>query len=237
MTRSDDRNAWLDQQAEAREEAEMDAWYEQQGKEHDEQMEYWEKCYREEVITTMQDEFNKKIQCALEYTADTCGWIRGGTRVLDSDDDMIFIKRCLVNLTNFDIDFNGPEIEFYNVVMSGSDIISMNDIATTNNMMIFMEKYFEDLDDKCYDFIKDVSLRKDAFYNKQMGSEYIMVRYVPKWKLTAEKDEERRDEDLWEQHCDREREIERLWDLQDYKEEEIRQEQIRLGQIEDVCKI
>lgn len=53
-----------------------------------------------------------------------------------------------------------------------------------------------------------------------------MIRYVPKWKLTAEKDEERREEELWIQETDRQREIDRRWDILSYEEEEIRQEKI-----------
>lgn len=200
----------------ALEEEEMDVWYEQQDKEQNEMQEYWAKCYYEEVTTTMQEEFSKKIQEALEYTAETGQMIRDESRVLDSDDDMIFIKKCLVNVENFDIDFNGPEIEYFNVIMSCSDIISMNDVATTTNMMEFMEKYFENLDEECYTFIKEVSLRKDASYNKQCGHNYIMIRYVPKWKLTAEKDE---DERLWKRECDREDEIDRRWFELDVKNE------------------
>jgi len=221
------RNAYLDQRAEACEEMEYEEEkitkeeneMEQQDKEQNEMQEHWAKCYYEKVTTTMQEEFSKKIQEALEETYETYGCVPGGTRVLGSDDDMIFIKKCLVNVENFDIDFNGPEIEYYNVIMSCSDIISMNDIATTTNMMEFMEKYFENLDEECYTFIKEVSLRKDASYNKQMGSNYIMIRYVPKWKLTAEKDE---DERLWKHECDREDEIDRLWFIQDVKREEER---------------
>lgn len=239
MSRNDDyRNAYLDQRAEAceaeieyeeekitKEEEEMDRYYEEQ----DEMQEHWTKCYYEEITTNMQNEFSKKIQEALEDTASTCGWIRGGTRVLDSDDDMIFIKKCLVNVENFDIDFNGPEIEYYNVIMSCSDIISMNDVATTTNMMEFMEKYFDNLDEECYTFITEVSLRKDASYNKQVGSDYIMIRYVPKWKLTSEKDE---DERLWKHECDREDEIDRLWFIEDVKEEEkrIKRENINISE-------
>lgn len=219
------RNAMLDEQAEHNEQLQMEAWYEQQEEENNAEMEHWGKCYEEEVKTTMQDEFNKKIQEMLEYTSDTCGYIRDNTQIIGDDDDVILIKKCLVNLKQFDIDFNGPYIEYYTVIMSGMDIISMNDIPTTNNMMIFMEKYFEELDDKCYDFIKDVSMRKDAFYDKQCGSDYIMIRYVPKWKLTAEKDENRRDDEAWIQQCDREHEIERLWDIQDFKQ--FKQEEIR----------
>lgn len=216
------RNAYCDERAQAREEEreenEMEMWYEQQDKEQNEMQEHWAKCYYEEITTTMQEEFSKKIQEALEYTAET-GQFHDGTRVLDSDDDIIFIKKCLVNVENFDIDFNGPEIEYFNVIMSGSDIISMNDIATTTNMMEFMDKYFENLDEECYTFIKEVSLRNDASYNKQIGSNYIMIRYIPKWKLTAEKDEDKR---LWKQQCDREDEIDRLWFIEDVKEEEER---------------
>lgn len=227
MSREHNRNAYLDERAEHNEQLEMETWYEQQEKEHNAEMEHWGNYYEEEVKTTMQEEFNKKIQCLLEYTIETCGYICDYTQVMNSDDDVIFIKKCLVNLEDFDIDFNGPDIEYYIVVMSGTDIISMNDIATTSNMMNFMEKYFEELDDNCYDFIKDVSMRKDASYSKQCGSDYIMVRYVPKWKLTAEIYEEKQDEDMWIQQCDREREIERLWDIQDFKEHEAREEKLR----------
>ena len=142
MTRSNDRSNMLHAQAkycqEKREEEEMEAYYEQQAKEQDEIQEHYAKQYYDEVTTQMQENFYDKIQDALEDTASTCGWIRGGTRVLDNDDDMIFIKKCLVNMKNFDISFNGSAIEYYNVIMSGSDIISMNDVATTTNMMEFM---------------------------------------------------------------------------------------------------
>lgn len=243
MSRNYDyRNAYLDQKAEAREEEEMeyeeekitkeeeemDRYYEEQ----DEMQEHWTKCYYEEITTNMQNEFSKKIQEALEETYETYGCVPGGTRVLGSDDDMIFIKKCLVNVENFDIDFNGPEIEYFNVIMSCSDIISMNDIATTTNMMEFMEKYFEELDEECYTFIQEVSLRNGASYNKQVGSDYIMIRYVPKWKLTSEKDEKAKDDILWKQQCDREDEIDRLWFIEDVKEEEkrIKRENINISE-------
>ena len=232
--KGDNRNAMLDARAEYNEQSEydeqqMDDWYEQQDAD-------MKKYYEDEVKNTMQDEFNKRIQELLEYTSDTCGYIRDNTQIIGADDDVILIKKCLVNLENFDIDFNGPEIEYYTVVMSGTDIISMNDIATTSNMMSFMEKYFEELDDTCYNFITEVSMRRDALYDKLCGSDYIMIRYVPKWKLAAEIYENKRDEDMWIQHCDIEREIERLWDILSYKEEEIRQEKIRQAELADNVK-
>ena len=236
MPRNSNRNAMLDERAEAREEEEMERWYEEQGKIEEEQQVYWEQCAYEDVITDFEKHFNDKIQLALEDTASTCGWIRGGTRVMDDNDDMIFIEKGLFDRENFDVKFNGPELEFYNVIMSGSDIISMNDIITTTNMMDFMEKYFGELDETSDSFIKDVRQRKDASYKKHCGSDYIMIRYIPKWKLTAEQDDDRRDEKLWEKECAYQEEIDRKWFLEDVREENERQEKIRQSNLSNVSE-